>query len=181
VPGRHLAHDAAGALAVAYALGLDVGKAAENLGRYQPVGMRMRAETLPGGVLAINDAYNANPLSMERSLEVLAELEGGRRIAVLGDMLELGKDEAEWHAKVARKAGSLKLDLVVLTGKRMAAAARSCKGARHVWAEPDTDAVAPRLGPWLRANDRVLFKGSRGAKMERILQVLRGETPPEAH
>lgn len=171
IPGRHVAHDATAALAVAYALGLDLRAAAQAMERYEPVGMRMRAEPLPGGALAINDAYNANPGSMAASLEVLAAL-GGRRVAVLGDMFELGADELRWHRDVAALAGRLGLDLVVLTGPRMASVADACVGARELWVEPDPDAVAARLGSWLRSGDRVLFKASRGARVERILQTL---------
>jgi UDP-N-acetylmuramoyl-tripeptide--D-alanyl-D-alanine ligase len=179
-PGRHIAGNAAGALAVAHALGLDLRGAAAAMERYEPVGMRMRREDLPGGVLALNDAYNANPTSMEASLAVLAEL-GGRRAAVLGDMLELGSTEAEWHASVAKKAGELGLDLVVLVGPRMSAAAPAC-AAREVWAEPDPMAVVERLRAWLHPGDRVLFKGSRGARVERVLQALQGgQAPRESH
>jgi UDP-N-acetylmuramoyl-tripeptide--D-alanyl-D-alanine ligase len=134
--------------------------------------MRMRTELLVGGVTAINDAYNANPASMEASLRALAAL-AGRRIAVLGDMLELGADEGLWHGRIAALAGSLGLDLVVLTGPRMSRAAPECLGAASVWAEADPEAVAPRLRTWLAAGDHVLFKGSRGARVERILQSLR--------
>lgn len=176
-PGRHIASNGAGALACAVALGLDPAAAAAALADYQPVGMRMRSEPLPGGAHALNDAYNANPASMEASLRVLAGLPG-RRAAVLGDMLELGPEEGEWHRRLAALAGALQLDLVVLVGPRMAAAAAACPGA---WAfEDGGDAVAP-LRAWLRAGDTVLFKGSRGARVERVLHGLRGETPGGDH
>ncbi|MBT3218935.1 MAG: UDP-N-acetylmuramoyl-tripeptide--D-alanyl-D-alanine ligase [Proteobacteria bacterium] len=176
VPGIHIAHDAAGALAVAHALGLDLKRAAADLEAYEPVGMRMRTEDLPGGAVAINDAYNANPASMEASLRVLQSLPG-RRVAVLGDMLELGEEEGEWHAKVASLADSLGLDLLVLVGPRMSAAAESCSRT-EVWAHVEgLDAVSP-LRQWLAGADYALFKGSRGARVERILQQLGGEDNP---
>jgi len=133
----------------------------------------MRRETVGDGVVVLNDAYNANPDSMKASLGVLAGLPG-RRIAVLGDMLELGPDEARWHRELAAHARALGLDLVVLVGPRMAIAAKG----EGVWtfAEP-ADAVAP-LAAWLRKGDTVLLKGSRGARVERILQGLRGEPAP---
>jgi UDP-N-acetylmuramoyl-tripeptide--D-alanyl-D-alanine ligase len=168
-PGTHVAHDAGAALAVAVALGLDVRRAAADLAAYEPVGMRMRPESLPGGVVAINDAYNANPASTKASLDTLASMPG-RRVAVLGDMLELGAGEAAFHREVAAHAAGLGLDLVVLVGPRMAAAADAAPGA---WVDATTEAVGPRLAAWLRPGDRVLFKGSRGARVERVLEAVR--------
>lgn len=167
-PGHHIAHDATGALAIAWALGVPLAEAAAALGRYEAVGMRMRREPLPGGAVALNDAYNANPQSTEASLRTLAALPG-RRAAVLGDMLELGADEAEWHGRVVELATSLGLDLVVLVGPRMRAAARP--GAV---APEDVDATVALLRDWLQPGSHVLFKGSRGARVERILQALQG-------
>ena len=176
VPGVHIAHDAAGALAVAHSLGLDLERAAKDLEGYQPVGMRMRTEDLPGGAVAINDAYNANPASMEASLRVLQSLPG-RRVAVLGDMLELGEDEGKWHAKVASLADSLGLELLVLVGPRMSRAAGSCSQT-EVWAHEVGLEAVPALRQWLVGADYALFKGSRGARVERILQQLSGEGDP---
>lgn len=176
-PGRHIAHDAAGALCVALALGVDLERAAEALETYEAVGMRLRSEPLPGGGRALNDAYNANPSSMEASLRLLASLPG-RRAAVIGDMLELGPGEAEWHEKIARLASELALEKVVLVGPRMSAAASACPGCLAF--ESPVDAVQP-LREWLAAgsgDDVVLFKGSRGARVERVLLELRGEATP---
>lgn len=168
-PGVHVALDAAGAIAVAVGLGVDAREAAAALARYEPVGMRLRAEELPGGAIALNDAYNANPQSMEASLRTLASLPG-RRAAVLGDMLELGTDEAVWHRQIVAFASSLGLDLVVLVGPRMSAAA----GPDALSFADGLEAVDP-LRAWLRPGDRVLFKGSRGARVERILNALKSE------
>jgi UDP-N-acetylmuramoyl-tripeptide--D-alanyl-D-alanine ligase len=172
-PGEHIAHNAAGALAVAVALGLDVQRAADDLRAFAPVGMRLRAVPLPGGVRAINDAYNANPGSMRSTLAVLAALPG-RRVAVLGDMLELGPDEAILHDEVARAAVDAGLDLVVLVGPRMSAA-RLEGGSRdsaNVWRAVDGVSLAETLAAWLRPGDQVVFKGSRGARVERVLEAV---------
>ena len=169
-PGIHVAHNAAGALALAMALGLDLERAAASLERYEPVGMRLRVEPIPvvgGEAIAINDAYNANPTSMAASLRMLAGLDG-RRVAVLGDMLELGADEVRWHADIATLALSLELDLVILVGDRMALA---CTDGR-AWSAVDPADLLTPLQQWLRPGDRVLFKGSRGARVERILHSL---------
>jgi UDP-N-acetylmuramoyl-tripeptide--D-alanyl-D-alanine ligase len=171
VPGEHIAHNATAALAVAFGLGLDVSDAAERLEAYAPVGMRQRRETIGSGVVAINDAYNANPQSMAASLRTLAAM-SGRRVAVLGDMLELGDGEARWHQEVVDLALSLPLDLVVLVGPRMAAVRAP---SDRVWAASDGTTLVPRLSAWLAPGDCVLFKGSRGAAVEQILRLLRQE------
>jgi len=169
VPGRHLAHNAAGALAVAWSLGIDLAEAVACMEGYEPVGMRLRAEPLPSGAQALNDAYNANPASMAASLRLLASLPG-RRIAVMGDMLELGPEEARWHAEAVALALELGLDRVVLVGPRMAAAAVA---GTEAYGSPE-EAVAG-MAHTLQPGDRVLFKGSRGARVERVLEGLREE------
>jgi UDP-N-acetylmuramoyl-tripeptide--D-alanyl-D-alanine ligase len=165
VPGVHVAHNAAGALAIAFGLGLDLRRAAADLAGFAPVGMRLKVTPLAGGVLAINDAYNANPASMGAALELLAALPG-RRVAVLGDMLELGADEHAWHREVADRARALGLELVVLCGPRMS------RAGEGPWCAEAGETLVGPLADWLRPGDRVLFKGSRGARMERVLEAL---------
>jgi UDP-N-acetylmuramoyl-tripeptide--D-alanyl-D-alanine ligase len=167
-PGHHIAHNAAGALALAWGLGLDLARAAADLSAYEPVGMRLRRDELPGGVIAINDAYNANPTSMCASLDLLASLPG-RRIAVIGDMLELGAEEARLHAEVVAHALGLGLDRVVCVGPRMV---RALGGSDAAWGAEDGVTLAERLAATLRAGDHVLFKGSRGARVERVLEAV---------
>lgn len=169
-PGVHMAHNAAGALAVAVAAGVDPAQACEAMAAYEPVGMRMAVESLPKGITAFNDAYNANPTSMEASLRMFASLPG-RKVAVLGDMLELGEDEARFHDEIAELAVRLRLDRVLLVGPRMSLALQGVDAGRVERAVDGTLLAGP-LADWLRAGDRVLFKGSRGAKVERILQAL---------
>ena len=142
--------------------------------------MRMRVERLPGGVIVLNDAYNANPDSVRAALETLASLPG-RRIALLGDMLELGSAEARAHEEIATLAGTLGLDLVGLAGPRMAAAApfvamgKPGPGAGEVVVAEDAEALGQALSGRLAEGDVVLLKGSRGAGMERVLQSLHGK------
>lgn len=171
-PGEHVAHNAAGALAVALALGLDLERAASDLRSFESVGMRLRAVPLAGGVRAINDAYNANPGSMRSTLAVLAALPG-RKIAVLGDMLELGPEESALHDEVARAAVGSGLDLVCLVGPRMSAARlEPAAGGPEVWRAADGVTLAGGLAAWLRPGDQVVFKGSRGARVERVLDAV---------
>lgn len=176
-PGEHLAVDAAAALACAVAAGVAPEAALEGMARYEPVGMRLRSEPLPHGALALNDAYNANPQSMAASLRLLAALPG-RRTAVIGDMLELGDDEARWHREIVELADGLGLDRLVLVGPRMSAAA-GVATRTEVWSAVDGLELVDRLKASLGADDRVLFKGSRGARVERILQQVQGTSPDQ--
>ncbi|MFM2163501.1 MAG: hypothetical protein RLZZ383_3013 [Pseudomonadota bacterium] len=168
-PGAHVAHNAGGALAVAAALGLDLPRAAADLARFAPVGMRLATLAVPGGVTAINDAYNANPASMRSTIDVVAALPG-RRALVLGDMLELGPGEADFHAEVAQYAADAGVDLVVLVGPRMSVA--PVRGATPVLRFLDPVQAVADLDAWLTSGDHIAFKGSRGARVERVLEAL---------
>ncbi len=185
VPGVHLAECALAAVAVGFVLRVPVETIGPALGRFRPEGMRNRIER-SHGVVVLDDAYNANPISMAAALRTLAVLPHGR-IAVLGDMLELGVAEAESHRDVLRLGLSLGLTLLV-TGERMAAAAAGiahfAKGTLHVY--PDVEALSEALcGPArrvetigfmpLQRGDALLIKGSRGSRMERVLERWRAE------
>ncbi len=173
-PGLHLAMNATAAVAVAVAARAPLDGLGRRLSRYEPVGMRLRLEDGPGGIRVINDAYNANPVSMAASLRTLAALPP-RRVALLGDMLELGSYEAAAHEEVLGLACELGLELVGVAGPRFGAAARRL--GVQVLEAPDALALGARLRGTLLAGDRVLLKGSRGMGMERILAALAGETP----
>lgn len=174
-PGLHLAHNATAAVAVARALRVPTEAIGALLGRYEPVGMRLRIEEGPGQIRVINDAYNANPMSMEASLRTLCAVpraEGARRIALLGDMLELGAGEIAAHREMIDLAEGLDLDLVGLAGPRFAEAAGT--SSPHFLAE-DAASLAQLLMNQLRPGDVVLLKGSRGLAMENVLSVLQTE------
>jgi len=173
-PGLHLAHNLTAAIAVGTALGVDAAGMDGRIARYAPVGMRLRTESGPGGIRVINDAYNANPMSMAASLRTLAGIpasDGVRRVALLGDMLELGPTEIEQHAEIVNLAERLGLELIGLAGTRFKAAA----GARHPHA-PTALELAATIRDQLRPGDIVLLKGSRGMAMEHILSGLMEET-----
>jgi UDP-N-acetylmuramoyl-tripeptide--D-alanyl-D-alanine ligase len=168
VPGEHLAVNAAAAVAVAWALRVPIPLLGPALSRFQPEGMRNRVERI-GGVAVLDDAYNANPLSMAAAVRTVAAL-GGRRYAALGDMLELGSAEHEAHAAVLAAAVGAGLDAVWVTGPRMAAAAAEVPGVRVF---PDAETLAEALVVALSEGDALLVKGSRGARMERVVERLR--------
>lgn len=167
-PGIHLAHNACAAVAVGMALRCPLEPMGPALSRYTPVGMRLRIEDGPLGTRVINDAYNANPISVAASLRTLAGLSDVRRVAILGDMLELGADEIAEHRHVLELASGLGLDGIFVAGPRFCEAAEGM----NVIARPDAESLAPSLRDQLRSGDVVLVKGSRGMAMERVLQRL---------
>jgi UDP-N-acetylmuramoyl-tripeptide--D-alanyl-D-alanine ligase len=125
---------------------------------------------LPGGGLLINDAYNANPLSVQAALEDLVERANGRRtVAVLGEMAELGPDAPRYHEEIALVAENLGVDVVIGIGEP----ARSYEPA--VW-YADADAAAAAAGELIRPGDCVLVKGSRAAGLEIVAEALAAVT-----
>ena len=132
---------------------------------------------LPGGVVLINDCYNANPMSMEAAIDDLAETAPARRVAVLGDMLELGDGAREFHRRAGEHAAERGVELLVTVGP-LAAEIGAGFGADAV-AVPDARAAAEILRSLLSAGDTVLVKGSRGVGLELIAEALRGRETGE--
>ncbi|MBJ3762263.1 UDP-N-acetylmuramoyl-tripeptide--D-alanyl-D-alanine ligase [Maribius pontilimi] len=180
--GRHLAMNALGALAACVAAGADLALSAQGLGRWRQVAGRGLRETLTldaatdRHLTLIDDAFNANPASMAAALDTLiaAAPEGaGRRVAFLGDMLELGPDERALHAAIARHPGLDAVDVIHCAGPRIRAAYDALPVAqRGEWAET-AEELTHRLGDLVGAGDIVLVKGSKGAKTARIVDGLR--------
>ena len=166
----HLLTDLAAAIAAADALGAPIPE------RLDVAFGALRGErvALPGGVTVVNDCYNANPMSMRAALDDLAATAPGRRVAVLGDMLELGApDEERYHRELGAQANVAGVALLVTVGPRAAWAAESFAG-EHLHA-PDAGAAASLLRGRLRAGDTVLIKGSRGVALERVAADLARE------
>ncbi len=175
-PGAHIAQDAAAAVAAGLALGLPLAPMAAALAAYAPVGMRQRIEAGPLGTRLINDAYNANPTSTAAALHTLALVEGARRVALLGDMRELGPAEEEGHDAMLALADSLGLDLIGLAGPCFAAAAAR-RPTANTYVAADALALGALLRDQLHPGDVVLLKGSRGTAMERVLTALSAKEP----
>jgi UDP-N-acetylmuramoyl-tripeptide--D-alanyl-D-alanine ligase len=171
--GRHHARNLAAALAVCTVLGLELGDVAARAADI-PL-QRWRGETvvLPGGVEVINDAYNANPASMEAALRLLGELPAeGRRIAVLGLMAELGPEAERYHRDVGALAARSGTDIVIAVGDLARAYLDGAgSGVDGHWVASSDDAVE-RLVGMVRAGDRVLVKGSRSAGLEGVPELL---------
>jgi UDP-N-acetylmuramoyl-tripeptide--D-alanyl-D-alanine ligase len=179
--GKQFVADALAALAVSTLFGIDEKRARETLEQFKPYSMRMEVSALSGGIILINDSYNANPKSMELALETLAELKGnGRAIAVVGDMLELGAFSEEAHLRLGRKIGELSIDFLIALGPRGSKVVESAirqglnRGrARTVQTHSEALMVLNQI---LRSGDWVLVKGSRGMAMEKIAENLKEGT-----
>lgn len=173
LPGRHAIRNALAAAAIGAALGLSAGEIAEGLSRAAPLPRRLEVRRT-GGVTVLDDVYNSSPQSVEAALDVMEELPGSPRVAVLGDMKELGRLSAEAHRRVGRLAASRRLDLLVAFGplaRDLALAAQDAGGPRVVHTADLGEAVAA-LREVVRPGALVLVKGSRAMAMERIVAAL---------
>jgi UDP-N-acetylmuramoyl-tripeptide--D-alanyl-D-alanine ligase len=176
--GQHNLANAVGAAAIAYGQGLSLDAIRRGLESVKPYAMRMQVETWKG-VGIINDAYNANPASMQAALQTLAEIEcGGDKIAVLGDMLELGAQSRKQHFELGKQIGRVGINRLYLLGKE---ADQVRKGALRGGMQKESVVLGKSHGELARMirerlhkGDWLLFKGSRGMKMETVLRELRG-------
>ena len=177
-PGRHFAENSLAVLLAARAMGLGLAEAAQALELFRPPagrGQRALLHTMQGSFTLIDESYNANPASMRAALAVLGELAidgAGRRIAVLGDMLELGADENRLHEELATVIADKKIDLVFAAGDRM----RHLHDAlpahqRGGWAAAAAQ-LLPMVSDAIRAGDVVMVKGSNGARMGPLVKAL---------
>ncbi len=128
-PGEHMIYPMALAVAVGEELGLSTEEITRGVAAYAPVGGRMNVKRLPGGRVLLDDCYNANPQSMSAALHVLSSAEGTRRIAVLGNMGELGDFAPQAHRDMGRLAGMLGIDTVFAIGPHAAAMAQEARAA----------------------------------------------------
>ncbi len=173
-PGAHMAMNAACALAVAVALGLDAAQAAAALDGFAPVagrGARRSVAVRGGAATLLDESYNASGASVRAALAVLGLQPGSRRIAVLGDMLELGEHAAGEHsglvADVERHA-----DLLFTCGAAMRGLHDAVRPGLRAAHAPDSAALAPIVAAALRDGDAVLVKGSLGSRMQRVVDAI---------
>jgi UDP-N-acetylmuramoyl-tripeptide--D-alanyl-D-alanine ligase len=178
-PGEHLVSNALCAAAMAIAAGFgDLGEIAEGLAAFEPGEHRGRVLEGAGGVLVLDDCYNAAPDSMRAALAVLAGHRAGRRVAVLGDMLELGDRSEPEHLAVGALAADSGLGLLITVGEAARAIARtvlsSAGSACGVISYADSAEAASALPALVQPGDVVLVKGSRGIRLERVVTALCG-------
>ena len=175
--GRHFVPNALSAIAVGCLFGVELKQAKEAIEHFQSFPMRMEVVPFKGGKTLINDAYNANPYSMELALETLVEVKGkGRAIAVLGDMLELGNFEKEAHEQLGERVSELAIDFLLALGEDAPLVVESA--IRHGFpiertriVESHSEAIS-LLRQMLENGDWILVKGSRRMAMEKIVEGL---------
>lgn len=173
--GEHHARNWLVTYGVLFHLGFSPAEAHEGLSRLKPAKMRGETVQLPNGALLVNDAYNANPDSMEASLKSLAvRYKERRRIAVLGQMLELGPSGAQFHFKVGQAAQEAGISILLACGENAPDFTRGFKeaGGADAKAFSNVADLSIHLKSILKKEDVVLVKGSRGARMEEVIRAL---------
>ncbi|HKB08296.1 MAG TPA: UDP-N-acetylmuramoyl-tripeptide--D-alanyl-D-alanine ligase [Candidatus Polarisedimenticolia bacterium] len=175
LPGRHNVFNALAAASLGLAMGLQCESIRRGLEAVRPASMRGVLHRLASGAEILDDSYNSNPAAMERAIESLqAASPRGRRVLVSGDMLELGSYEVQAHARLGRQVAEAGIDLFVAVGplSRRAADSARAAGARDVKHVPDSEAAADLVASAVQPGDLILVKGSRGMRMERVVQAL---------
>jgi len=178
VPGVHNVYNALAAIAAGLELGVGMDDLKKGISRFSPGKMRLNIIKAKG-LTVINDAYNASPQSMKAALDVLGEMNASRRIAVLGDMLELGDWSARAHNETGAQAAKKSLDYIITVGKE---ASNIASGAVNAGFDPNratefssNSEAIDYLRKLVQYGDAILVKGSRGMKMEEIVHALTEE------
>lgn len=180
-PGMHWVINSLGVLAVIDALEADVDDAAAAMADVSPAegrGAQSNISIDGGTFLLIDESYNASPASTRAALNVLGDT-SGRRIAVLGDMLELGTQSAALHAALAENIESNNIDLLFLAGSGMASLADAVNPALVAATGPTSDAILPQVVETVRPGDTIMVKGSLGSRMAPIVTALKALAVPD--
>lgn len=174
--GIHNVYNCLAALAVGYACGLTIEEMQKGLSSFRPTAMRFEYRKI-GDFSIINDAYNASPASTRAALKNLAQVANGRKILVMGDMFELGSVETAAHEAIAQQAQEAGVSVLITRGKlteNTAVKAREL-GMEQVYECESHEAAVVVLKKVLQKGDTVLFKGSHGMHMEKIIELLENE------
>jgi UDP-N-acetylmuramoyl-tripeptide--D-alanyl-D-alanine ligase len=177
--GGHIATNALAAILAATEMGIEATAAATALARFTPLRGR-GARFTAGGIEVIDESYNANPASMAAALTLLGSAQPaarGRRIAVLGDMLELGTQGTALHRGLAKEIAAARADLVFLCGPQMSALWEVLPQTHRGAYAPTSAELVPQLADAVHEGDVILVKGSFGSRMSAIVDALRGRGP----
>ncbi len=181
-PGRHVVKNSLAVLAVARLVGADVARAAAALADMVPPkgrGARVPLALAGGEALLIDESYNANPASMRAAIDLLGRAPlgaGGRRIAVLGDMLELGPEGPRLHAELASALIEAKVDLVFLAGPLMHALWDALPSAMRASRADASRDIEDTVVAAIRPGDAIMIKGSNGSRMGPVVETLKTRT-----
>ena len=179
VPGRHIVQNSLAVLGAAALLGIDLHEAAASLRQVALLkgrGARLVIDTPQGSFTLIDESYNASPAAMRAAVAVLGRSlpgKGGRRVAVLGDMRELGVDADRLHAELATALAAASVDLLFCCGPHMRALAAATPSNLAVEHAPESNALVPMVLHAVKPGDVVLVKGSLGSRMAPIVDALK--------
>jgi UDP-N-acetylmuramoyl-tripeptide--D-alanyl-D-alanine ligase len=179
VPGRHIVQNSLAVLGAAALLGIDLHEAAASLRQVALLkgrGARLVIDTPQGSFTLIDESYNASPAAMRAAVAVLGRSlpgKGGRRVAVLGDMRELGVDADRLHAELATALAAASVDLLFCCGPHMRALAAAAQSNLAVEHAPESNALVPMVLHAVKPGDVVLVKGSLGSRMAPIVDALK--------
>lgn len=179
VPGDHNLYDALAAIAVGETFRIPKGEMAKALAEFRSTTMRMEVKNA-NGFKIVSDCYNANPSSTKMALQTLGNMKlSGRRIAILGDMLELGKESSNLHKQIGAMVPDMNFDMLLAVGKDArnyvdGAKSRGMKNVKHFDVVED---VVSFLSETVAEGDVLLVKGSRGMHMEKVVEALLGMMP----
>ena len=182
-PGRHMAVNSLAVLATLHALSLEPDRGMSALEGFRPLAGRgdVAALCVQGKrILLIDEAYNANPASMAASLELLGAQAGGRRVAILGEMLELGPGAEGYHADLAPLAAGLSIDVVHAVGPLYARFCADLPPRHRGIHAPDLATLHARWPELIRDGDIVLVKGSHGSGVHEIVRAIQAEADTTA-
>jgi UDP-N-acetylmuramoyl-tripeptide--D-alanyl-D-alanine ligase len=176
--GTHNVINALAAIGIAQQFGVTPANIAVGLHSLQMTSMRIEKLSSASGLIVLNDAYNASPASMRAALQLVEQLTGyNRKIVVLGDMLELGAEEDEFHRSIGRELSAEKIDYIFTFGRlahHIAEEALQSFGTSRVYAFDDKQKLIDTLSELAKPDDLVLVKGSRGMRLEQVVQSLLG-------
>ncbi len=186
MPGEHMAMNSLAVLGAVKLMGADLARAALALAVAEPAkgrGARQVLRVEGGQILLIDESYNANPTSVRAALGLLGQAKpgrNGRRIAVLGDMLELGELGPAYHAELAEPMDAAQVDVLYATGPLMANLWAVTPAAKRATYAESSDGLRDALLADLRAGDVVMIKGSLGSHMGPLVEAIRARCPPAA-
>ena len=180
--GRYNIYNALAAATAAFALGIELDLIERGLFSFKPLDLHMQLSNLYKGIKILNDSYNASPLSVKNALETLVEVaQNNRKIAILGDMLELGEKTDFYHQEIGKKAAKLSIDILITVGPGGKIIAQSSKeegmAGERVFSFEKNEKInlANKLLSLTKPGDFILLKGSREMKMEEILEFWQEE------
>ena len=182
--GRYNIYNALAAVAVAFALGIELDLIKRRLSSFKPLDLHMQLSNFYNGIKILNDSYNASPMSVKNALETLVEVaQNNRKIGILGDMLELGEKTDFYHREIGKEVAKLSLDTLITVGQGGKIIAQSSKeegmAEERIFSFEKNEKInlVKKLLNLIKPGSFVLLKGSREMKMEEILEFWRKEYP----